>query len=578
MRQSFPRATTIGRLAGQTVVIPHAAVLRYTLGGLLALALVGVEPAAPQTGPSPPVAGSAELQIAVTDENDVAVAGAVVTLTPAASMIGPAPSGVTDFAGRIKFSGLTPGVYSLKVEKEGFYAITQDQIDVGVTSNAEVTLNHVREFSEHVSVVYSPPAIDPAKTQASDSLSNANIINLPFTVARDIRYALPLLPGVLQDCAGQLHVNGASTRQVNDQMDGFDISDPATGQFLSRVSVDALRSVNVASSRYSTQYGKGSGGMITLLTGMGDDHWRWTATDFIPTFQTRRGINLNNWTPRGMVSGPLRKGRAWFMDALEGEYDLAIFTELPVGADRYSVLRGSNLSKIQINLASNNNLTAGLLVNYLHSPHSGLDPLDPISTTLDDTNHALLFTVKDQHLFHNGSLLEGGLAVGRYYSHSVPMGAQPYVITPNGTLGNYYSSNHGRGSRTEGIGNLFVRPLYAAGKHEFKLGFDAGQVSDQQTFNRMPYRVEREDGTLSRRVTFANAPPFTRDNVEVSSYLEDRWSVTNRWLVEPGTLSIRLGPDHPRRGAFPSPRFHLPCPSEWQHQGFLGHRHLPRPE
>ena len=138
---------------------------------------------------------------------------------------------------------------------------------------------------------------------------------------RDIRYSLPLLPGVLQDSTGQLHVDGASTRQVYDQIDGFNVSDPATGQFLTRVSVDAVRSADVASSRYSTEFGKSSGGVISLRTGTGDDHWRLTATDFIPGIQDRRGFNVNNWTPRAMASGPIRTGKAWFMDALEGEYD-----------------------------------------------------------------------------------------------------------------------------------------------------------------------------------------------------------------------------------------------------------------
>ena len=49
---------------------------------------------------------------------------------------------------------------------------------------------------------------------------------------------------------------------------------------------------------------------------------------------------MNNWTPRGLVSGPIRTGKAWFMDALEGEYDLTVYTELPAGADRRSVWRG----------------------------------------------------------------------------------------------------------------------------------------------------------------------------------------------------------------------------------------------
>ena len=377
------------------------------------------------------------------------------------------------------------------------------------------------------------------------------IINLPFPVERDIRYALPLLPGVLQDSTGQLHVSGASTRQVYDQIDGFNVSDPATGQFLTRVSVDALRSVDVASSRYSTEYGKGSGGVISLRTGTGDDHWRLTGTDPIPGLQDRRGLSFSNWTPRALVSGPIRTGKAWFMDALEGEYDLGVFTELPGNADRYSVWRGSNLSKAQVNLAQNNNLTIGLLVNSLLSPHSGLDPLDPISTTQRYSTNAYMFTAKDQHLFHSGWLLEAGVATSSFYTNVVPMGDQTYVINPNGTAGNYYLTNHGMGGRTEAIGNLFLPPQHAAGKHEFKLGVDFDRIEDHQEFSRQPYVVENTSGIVTRRVTFTSAPPFTRFDSESGGYAQDRWSITPRWLVEPG---VRFDADSIVRGVWASPR------------------------
>jgi hypothetical protein len=517
---------------------------------LLALALpVASWKAAPSQAPQPANEPAAVgLRVAVVDENGAAVPSARITLTPHS---GTPVQGETDYAGRKDFVGLLPGNYSLHIEKEGFFAVTQPEIPVGEVASADVTLNYIREFPEHVDVVYSPPAIDPAKTQASDTLSSEQIIDLPFSITRDIRYALPLLPGVLQDSTGQIHVDGASTRQVYDQIDGFNVSDPATGEFLTRISVDALRSADVASSRYSTEFGKASGGIISLRTGTGDDHWRLTATDFIPGIEDRRGFNINNWTPRALASGPIRKGKAWFMDALEGEYDLTVYTELPAGADRNSIWRGSNLSKAQINLAQNNNLTISLLVNSQFSPRSGLDPLDPISTTQRYSTNAWLFNAKDQHLFQNGALLEAGVATSSFYNRLTPLGSQTYVVTPNGTSGNYYLKNYGQGGRTEAMSNLFLPPLHAAGKHEFKLGVDLDRLDDHQQYFRQPYLVERVDGTLSRSVSFTNAPPFTRYDSEESGYAQDRWWVTPRWLLEPG---LRFDADSIVRGVAASPR------------------------
>ncbi|MGO8786160.1 MAG: TonB-dependent receptor domain-containing protein [Terriglobia bacterium] len=545
MARGIPNRRCIWGFAAWALV---SAMLRLPLLLTLVLVTIATVAAARPAQQSADSKASVGLQVVVVDENGTAVPSARITLIPRQ---GTPARGETDYAGRKEFFALVPGDYSLQVEKEGYFAVTQQGIEVGEVANAEVTLNHVREFSEQVNVVYSPPAVDPAKTQASDTLHSADIINLPFPVERDIRYALPMLPGVLQDSTGQLHVDGASTRQVYDQIDGFNVSDPATGQFLTRVSVDAVRSADVASSRYSTEYGKASGGVISLRTGMGDDHWRLTGTDPVPGLTARRGINVNNWTPRLLGSGPIRTGKAWFMDALEGEYDQTIYTELPIGADRYSVWRGSNLSKVQMNLAQNNNLTVGLLVNSLLSPRSGLDPLDPISTTQRYSTNAYMFTAKDQHLFHNGWLLEAGVATSSYYTSVVPQGDQTYVETPNGTSGNYYLTNHGQGGRTEVIGNVFVPPLHEAGKHEFKMGIDSDRFDDHQEYNRRPYVVESTNGTLTRRVTFTSAPPFTRYDEEASGYAQDRWSITSRWLLEPG---LRFDADEIVHGLAASPR------------------------
>jgi hypothetical protein len=502
-------------------------------------------PASQQPAPS---AAAIEFHIAVVDENGAAVASAQITLTPAA---GTPIQSETDYAGRKEFSAVTPGVYTLRVAKEGFFAVTQTGIQVGEVASADITLHHTREFPEQVNVVYSPPAIDPAKTQSSENFTSEEIINLPFPIDRDIRYTLPFLPGVLQDATGQLHVNGSSTRMVFDQIDGFNVSDPSSGLFPTRVSVDSLRSVDVAGSRYSTEYGKGSGGVISLRTATGDDHWRLTGTDFIPGLTGKRGLTVNNWTPRLMTSGPIRKGKAWFMDALDGELDQSIYTELPVGADRNSVWRGSDLAKFQMNLAQNNNLTLSLLLNSQFSPRNGLDPQDPVSTTQRYTANTYIFNARDQHLFQSGLLLEAGIALSAYDSNLIPMGSQMYVMTPNGSTGNYYFSNRGRGGRTEVIGNLFVPPLHGGGKHEIKMGVDIDRVSDFQNIDRHSFEVVRSDGTLSRSVSFVNAPPFTRNNMETSGYAQDRWTPTSRILIEPG---IRFDTDEIVRGVAPSPR------------------------
>jgi len=61
----------------------------------------------------------------------------------------------------------------------------------------------------------------------------------------------------------------------------------------------------------------------------------------------------------------------------------------------------------------------------------------------------------------------------------------------------------------------------------------------------------REDGTLSQEITFQNGAPFTKDNFESTGYAQDRWSLSDRLLLEPG---MRFDWDDVIRDFLVSPR------------------------
>src|SRR6185437_14949966 len=130
----------------------------------------------------------------------------------------------------------------------------------------------------------------PEKIADTRSLSGVDVINIPYPVTRDYRNILPYIPGVVQDSGGQPHVAGCHTYQTLDTLDGFDITDPVNGTLQLRVSTDALRSIDVQTSRYSAEYGRSSAGVISLGTGIGDDHLRYSGTNFLPSFKFIRGV------------------------------------------------------------------------------------------------------------------------------------------------------------------------------------------------------------------------------------------------------------------------------------------------
>src|SRR6185503_14634934 len=170
-------------------------------------------------------------------------------------------------------------------------------------------------------------------------------------------------------------------------------------------------------------------------TGMGDDRWRFGATNFIPSISSEEGLHLNKWTPRIKVSGPIAKGRAWFHNAFDSFYGVDTISLLPRGENRSRALTSSNLTRLQVNLAPANILTGSLLVNYVNERRNGLSFLDPVETTVNRRQSLYFASIKDQLYFRSGALIELGAAASRGFTRESPQGRETFEILPSGKRG-----------------------------------------------------------------------------------------------------------------------------------------------
>ncbi len=479
-----------------------------------------------------PAAATPQISVTVHDENAVAVPAAEITLVPKSG--GVPVRGQTDAAGGARFPALAPGVYELTVEKEGFYPLANRTVDLTAGRRLEIALTHEHEFRQRVEVRYTPPIINPQQTAAVETLSARDVLNIPYSTNRDYRNVLPLIPGVTPSANGQFHINGSSSSQIYERLDGFDVSEPVTGLLDLRVNPDAIRSIDVIGSRLPADLGLGSGEALSLDTATGDNYFRFKATDFIPSFQNRKGLHIEAFTPRFTFSGPIRKGKAWFYDAGQGEYDLSIVQELPAGADEAPHWRWSNLLKSQIHLNATNQLTGSFLVNRYRAPRNGLDALDPLETTTNLGEDAYFASVKDLTYLPGGSLLDWGFSASQFGATADPRGSLPWVIRPEGTSGNYFEASDSTARRFEAIANLALGGFDWHGRHQLRFGTDLDRITYRQSYRRGSILIYREDGTLDRQATFAGSSAFHRDNVETAGYAEDGWQAAKRLFVNAG--------------------------------------------
>ncbi len=472
----------------------------------------------------------------VTNENQVPLPEATVTIVPAS---GEGKWQVfTDAAGVFHVELPRPGDYVFSAQLTGYYKLENRRITIMQTpGEVQLVLNRITEIAESVNVTASTTSVDLDQTYSDQQITGNDMMNIPYPVDHSLQNATRLLPGVVQDNLGGMHLNGGAQEQTLYLLDGFKIADPLSGQFSTRLSLEGVQSMDLVTGTLPAEYGDTSAGVMTVNTKMGDDHWRYSGTNFIPGVVNEKGLRIGNWFPRFYVSGPLRKTRAWFSDDFGGEFAQNIINELPPGQDRSTTVRYNNYFRTQINLTAHNILQAGFLTNFLHGALAGLSPLDPPSTTLTQSARQYFGNVKDQIYLGHGGLIEVGFASNRTYAGNTPQGRAPYVYTPQGRSGNYFQGGNAAGGRDELLANVFLPSFTAAGAHQVKMGVDLDRISYSQDFFRTSIFFYRGNGTLARSETFAGSGEFNRAAYDAAAYAQDSWRIRSNVLIEPG---IRL--------------------------------------
>lgn len=471
----------------------------------------------------------------ILDENNLGVPGAAISLKREGAIYSKGEFNArSDATGGFAIVVPSPGDYLVNAEQEGYFRLKDQRLEITGAGELHLVLNHVRELLQSMDVTAAPSAINVEQTESQRTLTGVQILNVPYPVTRDIRSAMKIMPGVLQGPNGELHFDGGTENQVLYTLDGFNISDPLTGNFATRLSVDSVRSLKYTSGRFSPEFGKGSAGALAIQTDPGDDRLRYSATNFVPGVDAKKDLHLGTWAPRFGLSGPIRKGRAWFSDSMDGEYSQLVVEDLPKGQDRTRSLRGGNLVHTQLNLTPASILFTEFLVNYWNAPGTGLGALDPQSTTLNRRSRTWFFSLKNQIYLAPGTLLEYGFAEDRTFGRQIPQGRDFYIFTPYGRRGNFFVDATQRSRRDQFLGNLFLPAFHWAGAHQLKTGIDLDRLHYWQDIRRTGYELYGISRNLLTKTTFAGSGVARRASAEFSSYIVDAWKVRSNLMFEIG--------------------------------------------
>ncbi len=269
----------------------------------------------------------------ITDNSGAVVAGAKVTITNINTNI--ARETTTNEDGFYRVPALEPGIYSVKIEKDGFESI--EARDVTVRTSQDTVFNpslKIGKLSEVVSVVAQNEGIDLNKTTPTIGLTSTarQAVELPLSPGRNVNNLALLSPNTFTAPGSTgISANGARARNNNFTIDGSDNNDISVTLSTSMVIPEAVQEFQVQTNAFSVEFGRNSGAQLNIITRSGTneyhgnvfEYYRGSAISALSTTEKRTGLSrparFNRNQAGGSIGGPILKDRLFFFGALQAD-------------------------------------------------------------------------------------------------------------------------------------------------------------------------------------------------------------------------------------------------------------------
>jgi hypothetical protein len=278
--------------------------------------------------------GNAVLQGVVQDATDRKPMEAVVVVATSPAMQGEQIT-VTDVSGFYRIPNLPPGVYSIRFEREGFFP--NERTGFELRSDTTVRINAALAKSEGeqetVKVTEKAPTVDVGSSSSGASLNSDFIKRVPVSApggkgaaARSFESVAAAAPNAAADSFGT-SISGTTSPENSYMIDGLSVNNPGFGVVGSPLSSEFVKEVNVVTAGYLPEYGRATGGILTVVTKSGSNELHGGAFSFISPGGlegARKGVAVSGQTVQfankltyigdigADIGGPIIKDKLWF--------------------------------------------------------------------------------------------------------------------------------------------------------------------------------------------------------------------------------------------------------------------------
>jgi hypothetical protein len=333
----------------------------------------------------------------VKDPTGSVIAGATVTLTNTATNAKIVTA--SNPSGEFQFPQLAPASYSLTVEAKGFKRfVTTVLVEVDQITHVNAALE-VGEMTQSVEVISIAPLLENDKSTLSSVVENQAVQNMPLNARQFLDLAL-LTPGTTPAATGTqgggFNVAGARSQGNNYLLDGVSNIDTQINSALNNFRItDAVQEFAVQTSVPTAEFGRGTGGQVSVVTKSGTNAFHGSAFEYFRNSKldaadfftnklgsTKNPLHRNQFG--GTLGGPIIKDKTFFFASYEGFRQVAntvSSTTVPTDAQRASVTDPISRNLLQFWPAPNAaqaSSTVNFIANVRSSTfdHTGLGKID----------------------------------------------------------------------------------------------------------------------------------------------------------------------------------------------------------
>lgn len=225
----------------------------------------------------------------VTDATGAAITGASVVITNQDT--GAERRVQTSNEGDYVATPLVPGRYTITVEGTAFKKYVQKDVVLNVSDRRQMNISlEIGLQTEVVTVTGAAPLLQDSAT-GQGLVSGTQILEMPLNNRNFIKLT-ELVPGVSSSLADEssfgltssisISINGMRRNSVNYLVDGVSNTDVGSNiTLLSTPTVDSIQEFKILTSNYTAEFGRSSGGVVTIVTRGGGKNFHGSVYEFL---------------------------------------------------------------------------------------------------------------------------------------------------------------------------------------------------------------------------------------------------------------------------------------------------------